>query len=226
MYRTLLAPSEVITYTLISKEFPRCELRTIFGVEIYEFRECLGQAFYDLLQSKKIDYSTAKEYNNATMYSEGDVVISGGVYRKSINGSTGISPENYEYWTQAPKFSEPCLERLWCLFLAEFLSWKVVFDTLPFAATKIKAEGLVKIFGATFASAGYKDYETISKAILRASERAFSNMDSYIRKNNKDGCYDLYKGLAIGCCGECGNIICDCNNCEEIQNAGYGYSFG
>ena len=228
MFNTLLTPGEIIHYTGISKDFPRCSLRTISMVEYHEFRTCLGIAFYEELKEAKIDYSDAVQYANGTAYNVDDVVSYEGILYKNIKASTGKIPKDDEYWILAPKFNKECFEELWCNYLAEYLSWRVIFDRIPFISTQIKAEGLVKIFGNTFQAAGSKDFETISKAILRSAERTWGNMNHFIKHHNDDGCFDLYKEIAVGCCSECGelNEECDCDDCEDSQSDGYDYAIG
>lgn len=225
-FNTLLTSTEVVYYTGISKDFPKCSLRTIHDVEFEEFRTCFGIDFYNHLIDKKADYSDAEEYDNEEAYAIDDVVSYEGVYYQAIEATTGNIPTNDEYWKLAPKFTEPCLDKMWCMYMASYLSWRVIFDRLPFINTQIKGTGLVKIFGNTFKAGSKNDFETIAKAILRSAERSFKNLDYYMKKNNDDECFNLYFPLNNNCCSECMEMKCTCDTCYDEQETGYEYAIG
>jgi len=228
--RTILRPSEVIYFTNISKEFPKCELRTIFDIEYCEFNQCLGSAFYDKLLADLVEYNCVV-YDNTATYAIGDTVFSDGIIRRAIQATSGNPPSNKDYWENAPKFTTECLEKLWCDFLGPYLAWTVVNDQLPHINVKIAAAGLVKITGNGIETASKADYQSIQQSVLAKRERAFYNLDHYMKNNNGDGCFDEYKGIAANCCSDCGcledDCDCDCqDDCFDEKSDGYGYRFG
>jgi len=225
---TILKPYEVIHYTGISKEFPPCTLRTIHGVEYYEFSNCLGSAFYQTLKDGLADYSDAEPYSNTEAYTIDDVVTYENIYYKAVQDSTGNIPSNVDYWVLAPRFQTECYEKVWCMYLAEYLSWMVIHNRLPFINTQVKGTGLVKLFGNSFKAADDRDFRTTDKAVLRSAEIAFNNLVNYTKKNNDDGCYDNFKPIAETCCSECGECIedCTCDGCNDSIEDGYSWCIG
>lgn len=232
MFKTLLRPHEVVYYSGISKEFPTCDLRMLASVEEHEFNECLGAAFYDVLKEDLIDYSGTSQYNNSTVYSIGSVVIYSGIIYISTAETLGNVPTNPAFWELAPKFETECYNELWCRYLAEYLSLRVIFDRIPYIHNQIKASGVVRLKGDSFDTVDTRGLETLQKGILRSIERVFSNMDKWMRKQYDIlpdlGCFDLYKGLAVSCCDKCGEKeeICKCTECDKSMQDGFTYSFG
>lgn len=228
MFNTLLRPSEIVYYSGISKEFPLCSFRTLFSVEEYEFNECLGIAFYDVLLNDLVEYSNVSAYNNNSFYVIGSTVLRDGVIYISIQDTQGNLPSNPEFWELAPKFTTDCYNELWCKYLAEYLSLRVIFDRIPHIHNQIKATGIIRLKGDSFETVGDTGVNSLQKSVLRSIERVFGNMHKYMSRNNENGCFDLYKGLAISCCGECGETKeqCSCDDCLDSTKDGYEYNFG
>ena len=228
--QTLLTPSDVLSFTKASKEFPLCELNAIFEMEFCEFTQCLGKAFYDQLLSDLHQYE-CQIYDDDTAYNAGDVVAFGGVFKVAIADTTGNTPDNVAFWANAPRFQTACFEDLWCKFLGPYLSWTMIRDQLPFVSIKIAAAGLTKTVGQTFEAANTKEYQRVEQSVLARRERAFTNLDFFMKKNNDAGCFDNYKAIANTCCGECGctEEDCDCacdDVCVDEKSEGYAYRVG
>lgn len=226
--KTILQPNDVIHYTGISEHFPTCDLRTIMQIEYAEFRTCLGLGFYETLKNDLVNYNAA-EFDPNTTYSEGSTVQWYGIVYKALQESTQFTPDNTEYWELAPKFNQSYYQDLWCMFLAPFLSWQLIRSRLPFIWRQVKAEGIVKIFGNTFESAGIKEFQVLHAAVAKEADMTFDNMDSYM-KSASHTYFNTYIKIGKACCGECGHLPdkCTCRKEEQCsrKNTGYGYHFG
>lgn len=226
--KTILQPSDVVLFTNVQKDFPKCEIKSIFSMEYCEFTQCLGSAFQTRLFEDLVVYD-CQYYDNAQAYSIGDTVFYEGVVRIAIQAGTGNLPSNHEFWENAVRFATPCLETLWCNFLGPYLAWSMVLIQLPFVHLKIGPAGLVKILGPNIQPGSTSDYRAVQAAILANKETAFLNLDHYMRNNNSDGCFDDYKGNAVTCCGDCGYLTDDCtcsNDCIDHQSRGYANQWG
>lgn len=219
--KTLLLPDEVVNFTPISIQFPRCDLRTLYGIEFNEGLNCLGMHFYNELLGDLVDYSGVLPYAQATSYNTGDLVAYKGVIYTALEDSLqGIIPTTINKWEPAPKFNKECFEKLWCNHLGEYLSWVVIRNRLPFISTQVTAEGLVKKIGEHFEAASDKDFHTVQKAVIAQVDRAFTNMHAYIMANNGNHCYDKYKGIIEQ--SDCGDNV----DCKEAKKGNYAYRIG
>lgn len=229
--KPVLQEWEVLAFTGLPKEFPKCRIGSIFSTEYAEFVKCLGSAFYEHIKNCLAVYDCVP-FDNTKAYEIGDVVAWNGVLKIAIKGGVGNLPDSREYWETAPRFKADCecLEVIWCNFLGEYLAWAVVRDNLAFMFRNFSPQGIVKALGAKFEAVDLKDFHTIQAAVSREKEKAFINLDHYMQNNNKDGCFDLYKGIAKGCCGDCGCVpdVCGCedNDCVETNESDYGYQVG
>lgn len=218
--KTLLQPSDIVKFTIVSPHFPTCDLRTLYGIEFFEGLNCLGKEFYQQLLGDLNDYSAVLPYSNTQTYNTDDLVAYKGViYVALVDALTGVIPTTVEKWDTAPRFATQCFEDLFCLFLGEYLSWVVIRNRLPFVATKITAEGVVKVMGENFAAAGDKDFHTLQKAVIAQVDRAYYNLHSYIMANETNECYKNYKSIleADGCKGA---------DCIEQKAGNYAYRIG
>jgi len=221
MLKAILTQTDVLTFTGLPDDFPKCDMRSIFQTEYNEFINCLGIDFRKYLVSELADYSEAKKYDNKETYVSGDVVFYKGVYKRvtldddsNEQKTTGNIPDDICFWENAPRFKKDCLNDAWCTFIGPYLSWVVVRANAPFFFTKLTAKGFVKNEGKGFKSGDMKSYQVYSAAIKREITTAFTNMHHFMEHNNETGCYDLYKGLAEDCCGDCGYAICKCPPCS------------
>lgn len=228
--RSILEEREILAFTGLPSTFPKCRISSIMATEFAEMNKCIGQAFYDKMKACVAKYDCEK-YDNEKTYSENDTVVWNGVIKIALKENTGVIPDDVNGWGDAPKFKPECkcIETLWCNFLGPFIAWSVVRMNLPFMFRQFSANGIIKAIGSKFEAADIKDFHTVQAAVSREVEQSFLNLDMFIKANNQDGCYDLYKGIAKGCCGECGCLdeVCGCEeNCAEIKESDYGYEIG
>lgn len=208
--KSLLTPREVIFWSKVDANFPTCDLQNIFLILAKEFKDCLGKAFYDFLIENLADYTDAEHWDSDKDYVTGDTVVYEGVYYTAIE-NTNESPPMSSCWELAPKFTKDCLNDLWCNgFLAYYLSMLVVRDSIIPTTLNLGASGVVKRFGDKFETADYKEVSSLIKHHNNKIGQAFECLDAYLRDENDSGCFDLYKGNAIGCCGECGCVEKKC----------------
>lgn len=217
----MLTPREVISWSRIDASFPTCDINDIDEAVRYEFETCLGPAFYKELVDHLNDYSDGEDWHGGD-YSAGDVVIYKGVYWIA-NVDTNTEPTCSNDWQLAEKFDKECLNNLWCEgSLARYLALVVVKDTIPHAATKVTAGGIVKLFGEGFQQAGQSDVKLLQAAYNTKIQKSFELLDLWIKRNNSEGCFDKYKGLDNGCCDQCGcqeeECQCGCITAKKTKN--------
>lgn len=222
---TLLQSPEIPEFTGISKEFPVCDLRAIFSLEYSIFVQHLGTEFYTELKADLATYEH-NEYDHTKAYTEGETVVWDGIYRTTTKPTTGNTPDNVNYWTPARKFQKDCFEKLWCLFLGEYLSWGVLYDRLPFIARQFRSNGIVELFGDSFKSVSGKGITELQGAIMGKHERAFNNLHHYMTTGEEsEECFSNYKGNLDDCCT--GYEDGDCGDDSEIYHQySHGYDFG
>ncbi len=191
--KTLLTPSGIIDFLGLDSAFPKCDLRSIYQIEVNEFRCKIGMKLYERLCECLAEYP-CEEYVSGTTYPEGSVVVYKGIYYKAIKETDSI-PSDISCWEKAPKFSKPCLEELWCMFLGEYLAAAVLINQLPKLFSKLKHGTIVKLFGDGFQTGDEKDLMILINSYKSDKETILMNMDAWINENNADGCYDGYLGL-------------------------------
>lgn len=189
----MLTPTEIINFLSLGREFPPCDLKKIKQMVKHEFRTCLGYPFYEYLMSHLIDYECNK-YQRNTTYQIGNVVVFDSTYKIATEETTAL-PSDIRYWENAPKFDKKCLEILWCEYLGEYLSWSALIPQLPFLVTKIKHGTVVQLHGEGFSSASKDGLARLERSSKQMRAITYSNMDAFIKENNEEGCYDLYKGI-------------------------------
>jgi len=231
VYIPIMLPDEVVNFASIAKEFPKCNIRTIKAIEFENLLECLGQKMYEAIMDDLVDYSAVILYSNTTAYVVGNIVCFDGLFYTNISDVTGTAPPNKTFWVLSPKFGTACYETLFCQFLGEWIAWLVVQERIPFWFRQFQPEGLVKKMGKTFEGVDVQDFRVVQKAVYRNVERAFENIDNYIKLNFDNTCYVDYKPLGVsGCCNTCGcNLaLCSCDDdCnDDYESAGYTYQVG
>lgn len=198
-------------------------------------------AFRAHLLDSLVDYSSAKNYDNATVYETGDFVKWDGVIKIVIvddegntQTTTGNIPDDICYWKDADRFSSKCLNTAWCSFIGPYLAWVAIRANAPFFYAHLTAQGIVINKGSNFDSVDIKNYSIFSAAVKREITTAFDNMDYYMKNNNNVGCFDLYKGISETCCSKCGLVDCTCGcscsgedscGCDECNGADGDYEY-
>lgn len=227
----LLSAHEVSSF--LEFDMSICTDAQIFKHVYNEFLLCLGVGFRLHLLNNLADYADHTRYDNDAAYAVDDVVTYKGKLYINIEASTSVLPTVRTNWAGAPKFTEPCLEELWCNFLGPYLAWVVFRSRLPFLWRRIGAHGLTKLNKSELTSVDYKDYATLLQALMRECEISFENLDHFIKLSSKQsdygGCYDTYKGLSSGSCSSCNDVTCggcEGDDCYEANQSGYGYEIG
>ena len=224
-HNTLLQPHDIKEHIGIMRSMGDCELRHIRKVELQEFRECLGKAFYDYLKEHLTDTSKCTlycEYNDdgsPKIYQEGDIVVYEGILYIACKETSAL-PVVEDEWKLVQKFTKDCLNELWCDYLCEYLAWAVFKNRAPYLGIKIGPDGYVKSTGSGFRAADYKETEFLNRTIDRDVCIAWDNLEDHLLNENDKGCYNLFKGNAKGSCGTCGcaDIKCTCEkDCGEAK---------
>lgn len=120
---------------------PECSLSEVSSLEKDLFKRYIGSDLYEKLLADLNDYSDKIEFNPATTYTLGDVVIYGGVY--VVSDKVANDDEPMVDWSLADKFQKECYNDLWCDGgLCEYLSRKLVIDSLPGTIATFTGDGL------------------------------------------------------------------------------------
>ena len=197
-----------------------CNLEDIEAIVRCEFKDCLGKAFLKYLNENLTDFEKAVEYDPDTNYIVGDIVIYDCVYYEVIKEVIGIDPENSDCYCLADKFTEECLNDLWCKgSLARYLSYLVVRESIVPATGQLTNQGAVRRKGEGFEPLSDRAMERLIAHWSKKAQREFEMIHDYMKDNKECGCYDLYKGLAIKCCGKCGckTKECECDGCKTSK---------
>ena len=202
MTQIILTPQEVIKYTNLGADFPSCDIGDISTIVLDVFRKKLGSDFYAYILEGLADY-TYTNYIEGAQYQKDDVVTYNGILWQATQITTDIAG-NPNSWELAPKFTNSCLNDLWCDYLAKYLSWAVRSrkTTFWFYASKVTVDGFVKN------ASSEKMLDRLIKATEIEENSAFWALDAYLKENKNTCGFDSYIG----------NIECDCNSdcgCEK-----------
>lgn len=171
---------DIITYGALSPDFYKVPTRALFRTEQYLFNKYIGKDLYTDMRNALADYSSAATYDNTTAYTISTVVKYNGIYYKCKSPSTGNIPTDTTYWELAPRFTNIHYEELWCLYLAEYITWRVLADQLPTIVTELGASGATKAFGAHFRPADDSAVRDLQKAYFKRAQETWYNMEYYI----------------------------------------------
>lgn len=200
--KSLLSSSEVIHFSGISRDFPPCDFRLIYNVELMEFRNCLGMDFHSELQGDRVDYSGENEWSNSVTYQAGDLVNRFGVTYLSKENNNNSEPPGTK-WELAPKFTTTCYNDLWCMFLGEYLSWCAIRDKYAFVQYNLSGEGIQLTNTRAGRSADVDEFKIYGASVEKKISSLFQNMDYYL-KNNCEEEFKNYLGNLEECeDGEC-----------------------
>ena len=221
MRKKLIKKQEVLIRTGLTN-LSSCNINKLDTIIWTEFKGCLGLAFYVHLIKHLADYDEAQKWDVDTDYSEGDVVIYEGCYwiaNEDVESGSEPNGEN-ECWGFAPKFTSECLEGLWCDgSLGDYLSYLVVRESIIPSSVKFTSEGIVRPVSKDYDSVSKSDKEGLVAHYSKCAQCEFEKIDWYMRNNNEDCCFDLYKGIARSCCGGCGcepiKCVCEDDSCNK-----------
>ena len=194
---SLLSSSEVIHFSGISRDFPPCDFRLLYNVELTEFRRCLGLEFYTDLQNDRVDYSGEADWQHGVTYNQNAIVVKNGVPYVSLENSNQSEPPSPK-WEIAPKFTTECYNDLWCLFLGEYLSWNAIKDKFAFVQYNLSGEGIQLVNTRAGRSADVSEFKIYGASVDKKIEDLYNNMDHYL-KNNCEEEFKNYKGNLDDC---------------------------
>lgn len=206
---TLLQPIEIVKNTGIQGDIPLCALHLIFQTEYTEFRKCLGVAFYEQLKAD-LTVNVYTNYKAGQTYNLGDKVSVQGIIYEALKTTTNSIAVKTD-WKLVDKFQTACFNELWCMFLANYLAWRVLREHQPYLDNlvgEIKSE---------------EAYNRQIIAIDNSANKTFQNMVSWVKMNNK-GCFDKMKFIANTCCGGCGCEKEECS-CDCLKSIGYHHTY-
>jgi len=205
------------------KDLQSCNIDEILMVERREFRECLGIDFYKYLKAHLVDYSDAKAWNPNDTYNEGDIVKLKNCfwiacYQKDEDGfiifdnPTPLGePGMSDYWKEGQKFTESCLNDLWCEgFLWKYIDLMVQIQVGSKHSMPLTARGWRKGFDKDSESLSPKDIAIRIKMLKDEAAEILTQLDEWVVENQACGCYDLYKNLDKMACKKCG--------CEKLHS--------
>lgn len=204
----------MVDFLPLPDTFPRCDITDIYAVERKEFKHCFGKAFYNELLLNLATYDCIEWVEGSTV-TAGETRSYKGIFY-TANVDTTNRPTHHTDWSRSPKFKTECLENLWCIgSLGKYLAWCVLRGFLPFTRFRFNALGIVKMKGDDFDAISGSEANTMYDAIDNKIVCGLEVLIDYMRDNNESGCFDLYKGIANGCCGGCGCLDMDCECVDD-----------
>jgi hypothetical protein len=121
-------------------------------------------------------------------------------------------PPHVDYWAEAKKFQNECLNTLWCEYLLPYLAYYVQLRELTPQQYQHTAEGYVRKAAENTVLITTEELRAVHNYQRGVVDVALKSLDAYIRANTKTcTCLTLYKPLGISCCTSCGNISCGCS---------------
>jgi len=201
----------VVKYSPESNQFPTAYIQPhIFQKERAFARKVLGLEMYELLTADLVNHGTIKPYDGATTYALNDVVEYFGMTLKSLQGSNNINPcEDAEgdYWQEALKFTTPCYQTLWELYLRRFLAFHIMGEALEYTTYPAGAKGVIERVDQNTGTrtASFSIFTAHKQALLKDAGEVLENMVQYMQEQNKafaadenTGC-DFSKALFVNC---------------------------
>ena len=207
---------EVLQYAPVSREYPTKDLeKFIFPIEQRLRVECIGEDFYDWLETDKVDYSTtATAWENGVCYDINDVVLLNGTYWQSTQANNKTKPGygNPSQWNIAPKFQSTCANIYWTNYLAPIISLQVLSRSLVFSTHQTTPGGLT--------------IHSSDEGRRNATTKEFSTYRDEISKQIND----LFFALNVWLYDNVGKSTCDlpasagyyCSRCTETHRGGAG----
>jgi hypothetical protein len=214
---TLITIKEVELLSGIDGKLPTCGNSDIYQVEQRERRRCIGNDFYDALVADLANYSAATQYEAGTEYVDGDTVIYNGLYYTATTTTTN-APSNHQDWTYADKFNEADYNTFWGGFLGPYLAVNVLAWVMPFAATKVASQGVVRNFGENFQSASASDMKRLQAALNARIVTVNENMREYLKDQTENTLFALHPDIEKLNSTDCG---CECGGTGQIEYGGY-----
>lgn len=203
---TIINSWEVILNSPAGKDYPQrpvCD--AIPREEMDFFYSCLGKTFYDYLKAHLTAYDpeTTFEFNPATNYSIGDVVIRHGCLYKSNIGSNATDPANDKInaWNVLPKFDNDCANEIWVSFLRQILAYRIYMSTLNYTTQKSTAGGVVVMMGDSSGMRGANKGEIsdTKTALLHQIDMSTKNMHRWLIEKKDDPTCTLPIADALAC---------------------------
>lgn len=202
MKQTLLHSSEIGGLTGF-QDVPPCDLANIRLIERKAFMDCLGIDFYNYLLSQLANYDPCIHYNANDSYDSGHVVYYEGTFYEATLTNSNL-PTDSRFWKLAPKFSNECLNDLWCNYLGVYLAWLVIENRLPYLLVRVAAMGAVKGSSQYSEAAERADVNMLHGAVERDCKTALDCLHNELMSDKE--CYALYKEKNKAACGECGHV--------------------
>ena len=207
MQQTLLSKQEAVIRSELGGKFPQCELSDILQTEEWEFRNCFGLELYDKMIAAQVDYCDVPGWKSQT-YQIGTLVKNAGLFWISKRGGTNTEPliEN-DFWALAPKFDSDsacgcdsgeevkCGElynRIWCRYLARYISLKVAKLTVPRVAINVTGNGVVRATANGMIPADKMEIAYLVQGIETQSIQVFDNMMSWIKRMDREDCFGTF----------------------------------
>ena len=164
----ILTPWEAVVYGPVLKEFPTAYMDPyISRVESKLFRSCLGLDLKTKMIEDMKNYSNLQEWDETASYGEGDIVIFHGcaiISKKNNNTDLpGADPDpsdpEFHAWEPAMKFTEPCFNELWILYMRDYLAFQTSLKAIRKSTHQAGARGLTE----------HMDTNTGSRTVSRTS---------------------------------------------------------
>lgn len=231
--KTILQLADLPKFLPIDGNINICDIHQLKRIELKEFKDCLGTAFYNHLLTCLADYTKAKKWVEDEAVVVGDVRVYKDCPYIAIADSDGVIPSNIECWKKAGVFKEKCsgvgctdcnYNEFYCDYLGVFLALSLMKQRLPYIRNKITSDGVVKIKTDDYEAVSSASYESLRIQINSDISLTYNLMVDYMKMNNSTGCYNLFKGIAVGCCGDCGcsepSCVCedDCGSIKEEED--------
>jgi len=211
MEQTLITAWEVVKYSPEADNTPTANVQPhIFQKEQAFARKVLGDDFYQLLIADLVDHGDVNAWDKSATYNTGDVVEYYGLTLKSLQDANTINPcedTGGTWWAETQKFTTPCFESLWVLYLRRYLAFLIMADALEYTTYPSGARGVSERFDEALGvkSASWQIFAARKQRLLQDAGEILENMKSYMvkqhelwKEDNTTGC-DFSKAGFVAC---------------------------
>lgn len=150
-------------------------------------RECLGEDLYNFMVSKLNTYpETVTEWDNAVLYSVGDMVVRNYVTYESTSNNNDTDPLILgSDWELFVKFSHAGANELWNSYLKSIIAMRVYNASLPLTTYRSGAGGMVINVGdnSGFRSANKAEMLTMNTHHEGLIQMYTTNMVQWLKDN-------------------------------------------
>lgn len=186
-----------VKVSVSEEELGTCNLKNLALHQRTYLVDQYGDEFYKYIISKIEDYKDAPKWSPGSYEKDTVVVYDNTAYKakQTTTQEPTVNPED-SHWDLAPKFSESCLEKLWCdNYLRIAIGYASLIPNLPNIRTQITKKGFISMRDEHAQRVSNADYEsrfsTEKKVLHDYTEWIKEYMVSYDEENDTK-CFESY----------------------------------